>query len=172
MRKPCVFTTVPTTVPTAVPTPSLHRPYSPYRTPGKAPPLVMAGEQEPLCPFARRAPGRQSCTQRVARKRGRLGAHSHWRRIRVHEYSMPRGACPPGGCPNGATSQPDTSCLTSDCGVRSRLERNKRALGHAGRAERRVSAALPLQCCPYGRDPCDTEMFVYFATVDLPPRQG
>ena len=45
----------------------------------------------------------------------------------------------------------------------------KRALRHAGRAERRVSAALPLQCCPYGRDLCETEMFVYFATVNLPP---
>ena len=72
-----------------------------------------------------------------------LGAHSHWCHIRVHEYSMPRGACPPGECSNGPTCQPDTSCLTSDAGVRSHLERNKRALGHAGRAERRVSAAFP-----------------------------
>ena len=158
--------------------PSLQRPYTVPTVPTKTqgicippPPGDGWGARAcvPVCLACAWTPvlHTEGCTQAWP-----LGAHSHWCRIRVHEYSMPPGARPPGECPNGATSQPETSCLTSDCGVRSRLERNKRALGHAGLAERRVSAALPMQCCSFGRDPCETEMFVYFATVDLPPRQG
>ena len=130
-KNACVFTTVPTTVPT-VPTKTqgICIPPTPRWLGSKSLPAQSSGVRLDAIPARRRlhASVAVGCT---------LALVPHTCTCAWHDARC----MPAGGWSPVATFQPDTSCLTGDCGVRSRLERKN--VHSVMRAEPSAESAPP-----------------------------